>query len=223
MKKSQFPLLVNENIAGYNEAVQDFERKVFPYIATIKDLYNGLQLSEPFNDSVYRDIIYHRAESLIKAIDDKIKGMAPTIGINHNQSVIEARKSVAVILSQIHIQTTLLQEGFGRTHFKGRCFDLKSVINIDTSPEISAEAREKALESFRTYIQNEAEQETYDLLHNFGITYDKFIQELKSKGYQNGGAGISESCLSDFFNELEDNTLQVREDAVQFIRGLSAN
>lgn len=223
MKKSQYPLLVNDNTDGYNEAVHDFEHKVFPCVNTVKGLYESLQLSVPFSDSIYVKIIATQGDSLKGMIEEKLKNMPHIIGMDHKQSVIDARKACAGILYQIHILILTLKEAYYRTHFQGRCFPLQSVINVDTNPEISPEAKEQAAESFRTYIQNEQEQESFDLLSSFGATYNKCIQELKNKGYKNAGAGIYESCLSDFFNETDNNELKVREDAIDFIRGLSAN
>lgn len=225
MKKTndQYPLLVNEDAAGFNEAVQQLEGRVSPYIKTVKELYNSLQLPEPFNDSVYADIVSKQSAALKASAEAKIKSIPTIIGMNHSQSIIDGRKAVATILSQIEIQTGLLHEAYNRTGFKGRCFPLTSVINCDTTPEISPEVKAKALESFRTYIMDAEEQDTFNILNDFRAAYGMFIQKMKNKGYRNAGVGIYESCLSDFYNESADNTLQVREDAIEFIRGLSVN
>lgn len=223
MKKSQFPLLVNDNTAGFTDAVKDFENIVFPYVRTIKGLYDSLQLPTLFDDSVYFDIVMRQGKSLNDMVEVKIKNLPHVIGTDHKQSMFAARKACTLILNEIQNRTVILKEAYGRTYFKGRCFPLQSVINVDTNPEISPEAKEQAAESFRTYIQNEQEQKTFDLLSDFGATYNVFIQELKNRGYQNAGAGINESSLSDFFTETDNNTLNVREDAIEFLRGLSKN
>lgn len=223
MKKveNQYPKLVNDDTAGFNEAVKDFESKVFPYVRTVKGLYESLQLSTPFNDSIYVDLVTRQGNSINELVDAKIKDIPRVIGVDHIQSMLSARRACTAILNQIQNSTAILKDAYNKTSFTGRCFPLQSVINVNDNPEISPEARENAAETFRTYIQNEEEQETFDLLHNFGAMYNLFIRELQSKGYKNAG-GIYESCLGDFYTETDDNKLLIRESAIGFIRGLSA-
>jgi hypothetical protein len=217
--KIQYPLLVSDDKDGFNDAVRDFESKVFPYIKTVKGFYDSLQLTTPFNDSIYVDLVTRQGNSITEMVDEKIKNLPHVIGMDHMQSMFAGRKASTGIINQIQIETQTLKEAYGRTHFKGRVFPLSAVINVDTTPEISPEARQNAAESFRTYIHNEEEQETFDMLHNFGAMYNLFIRELQSKGYKN--AGIGQTGLADFYTETHNNELLIREDAIGFIRGLS--
>ena len=82
MKYKKFPILVNEDTKGFNQAVQNFEWKVFPFVTHIKALYESLQLPTPFNDAIYMGIVSNN-QDLTKAIKDKISNIAPVIGINH--------------------------------------------------------------------------------------------------------------------------------------------
>lgn len=185
-------------------------------------LYADLQLSHPFDDSVYLDIITG-GKQLREMTDEKISELTPIIGLDQTKRIAAAKTAIASIMLKVQTQREILNNGYYKTSFKGRIFPLQSVINVGTVPEISPEGKQKALESFRYYILNEQEQETHQMLNDFAINHNKFIQDLKSKGYQNAGAGFNESCLSDFFEERDDSTLIVRQDAIGFLRGLSDN
>lgn len=219
--KQNYPILISEDLAGFNAAKADFERKVFPFVEDIKNLYNELQLSEPFDDAVYLDIVSGYSKGLKAKIEKNISELPQIMGVNQQERLLVIRKNISRVMHQIAFRLDNLSISTDRPFYKGRCFRIDSIVNANTTPEISQEALDSALESFRIYIMDQSEHSAFKILNTFALQYGEFIAALKKLGYQNIGEGLYESFLSDFYMFDQHDNLQLNDRAMSFLCSLN--
>jgi hypothetical protein len=216
MEDKKYPILISEDLEGFNNSVNMFVAAMGSAIRVIKPLYESLNLDEPFDDETWL-LMCNNPRLVRERYNKNLKKMADLIGITAgyiNDSVLITNHPNVV---DIENRMNLLPVAINNMNDQSNKLDPSSIINVNTIPELSHDAKIYHLEYFRFYIANDREAAIKITLDNFSLEYSRLLVALNNIGYGPNINSINNSYLSNLFTEGENYHLTTDPTAIKFL------